>query len=58
MVSIEFVAADASEFQLDQRFPFIFMLMNAFQFLLTREAQEAMLACVLEHLQLERLFPV
>jgi SAM-dependent methyltransferase len=50
-VAIEWVVADARDFHLQQQFPFIFMLMNAFQFLLTREDHEAMLACVREHLQ-------
>ncbi|MBZ0301048.1 MAG: class I SAM-dependent methyltransferase [Anaerolineae bacterium] len=49
-VSVEWVAADARSFHLHQQFPFIFMLMNAFQFLLTREDHEAMFACVREHL--------
>ena len=55
-VSIEWVVADARDFHLQQQFPFIFMLMNAFQFLLTREDHEAMLACVREHLQPEGYF--
>ena len=50
-VSIDFVVGDARSFQLNQQFPLIFMLMNAFQFLLTREDHEAMLARVREHLQ-------
>ena len=50
-VAIDWVVADARDFHLQQQFPFIFMLMNAFQFLLTREDHEAMLACVREHLQ-------
>ncbi len=48
---IEFVVADARAFHLGKQFPGIYMLMNAFQFLLTRQDYEAMLACVLEHLQ-------
>src|SRR5688572_29995925 len=36
-VPIEWVVADARTFQLQKQFPCIFMLMNAFQFLLTRE---------------------
>ncbi|MBI1257115.1 MAG: methyltransferase domain-containing protein [Chloroflexi bacterium] len=50
-LSVEWVVADARSFQLNQQFPLIFMLMNAFQFLLTREDHEAMLARVREHLQ-------
>lgn len=49
-VSIEFVVGDARSFQLEKQFPFIFMLMNAFQFLPTRADHEAMLARVREHL--------
>ncbi len=50
-VSIEWVVADARTFDVQKQFPFIFMLMNAFQFLLTREDYEAMLARVGAHLQ-------
>ena len=49
-VSIEWVVADARAFHLKKQFRFIFMLMNAFQFLHTRQDYEAMLACVREHL--------
>jgi len=49
-VSIEWVVADARAFQLGKQFPFIFMLMNAFQFLPTRADHEAMFARVREHL--------
>lgn len=49
-VSIEWVVADACDFHLNRQFPFIFMLMNAFQFVLTREGQESMFACIREHL--------
>ncbi|MEO8393910.1 MAG: class I SAM-dependent methyltransferase [Chloroflexota bacterium] len=49
-LSIEYVVADARDFHLGKQFPCIFMLMNAFQFLLTRADHEAMLACVREHL--------
>lgn len=50
-VSIEWLVADARSFELGRQFPFIFMLMNAFQFLPTRTDHEAMLARVQEHLQ-------
>jgi SAM-dependent methyltransferase len=50
-VSAEWVVADARDFHLGKRFPFIFMLMNAFQFLPARQDHEAMFACVREHLQ-------
>jgi SAM-dependent methyltransferase len=49
-VAVEWVVADARAFQLGRQFPFIFMLANAFQFFLTREDQEAMLARVRAHL--------
>jgi len=49
-VTIDWVVADARAFHLDKQSPFIFMLMNAFQFLLTRADHEAMLARVREHL--------
>jgi len=55
-VSIDFVVADARNFHLNKQFPFIFMIMNAFQFLHTREDHEAMLACVREHLQSKGYF--
>jgi len=55
-VSIEWVVADARTFQLQKQFPFIYMLENAFQFFLTREDQEAMLARVREHLHPEGCF--
>jgi 2-polyprenyl-3-methyl-5-hydroxy-6-metoxy-1,4-benzoquinol methylase len=50
-VAVEWVVADARAFRLDRPFPFIFMLENVFQFLLTRADQEAMLARVREHLR-------
>src|SRR5829696_1520842 len=50
-LSIEWVVADARTFQLQKQFPGIYMLMNAFQFILTREDQEALFARVREHLQ-------
>jgi|SRR5579859_802233 len=49
-LSIEWVVADARTFQLQQQFPFIYMLENVFQFFLMRADQEAMLARVREHL--------
>lgn len=49
-VSIDWAVADARDFHLGKRFPFVFMLMNAFQFLYTRDDHEKMLACVREHL--------
>jgi SAM-dependent methyltransferase len=49
-VTVEWVVADARAFSLGRQFPFSFMLANAFQFFLTREDQEAMLARVREHL--------
>src|SRR5579884_1316333 len=49
-VSIEWVVADARTFRLSKQFSFIYMLENVFQFFLTREDQEAMLARVREHL--------
>jgi SAM-dependent methyltransferase len=55
-VSIEWVVADARMFQLQKQFSFIYMLENAFQFFLTREDQEAMLARVQEHLLPEGCF--
>jgi SAM-dependent methyltransferase len=48
--SIDRVVADARTFHLQKQFPFIYMLENVFQFFLTREDQEAMLARVQEHL--------
>jgi SAM-dependent methyltransferase len=55
-VSIDWVVADARTFHLQKQFPFIYMLENVFQFFLTREDQEAMLARVREHLQPEGCF--
>ena len=55
-VSVEWVVADARTFHLQKRFPFAFMLCNAWQFFLTREDQEALLACVREHLLPEGCF--
>src|SRR5882762_2196134 len=55
-VSIEWVVSDARTFHLQKQFPFIYMLENVFQFFLTREDQEAMLARVREHLLPEGCF--
>ena len=55
-VAIDWTVADARDFHLNQQFPFVFMLMNAFQFLLTRADHEAMLACVREHLRPDGYF--
>ncbi len=55
-VSVEWVVADARTFRLQKQFPFVFMLCNAWQFFLTREDQEAMLARVREHLLPEGCF--
>ena len=55
-VSLEWVVADARSFHLDKQFPFIYMVMNAFQFILTRQDQEAMFACVREHLHPDGCF--
>jgi 2-polyprenyl-3-methyl-5-hydroxy-6-metoxy-1,4-benzoquinol methylase len=50
-LSIEWVVADGRAFHLQKQFAFIFMVCNAWQFFLTREDQESMLACVREHLR-------
>lgn len=55
-LSIDFVVADARAFQLQRQFPFIYMLENVFQFFLTRQDQEAMLARACEHLTPEGCF--
>ena len=55
-VTIEWLVADARVFHLGKRFPLVFMLMNAFQFLLTRADQEALFARVRERLQPEGYF--
>jgi SAM-dependent methyltransferase len=49
-LSIEWVVSDARTFHLQKQFPFIYMLEHVFQFFLTREDLEAMLARVREHL--------
>jgi 2-polyprenyl-3-methyl-5-hydroxy-6-metoxy-1,4-benzoquinol methylase len=55
-VSIEWAVADARTFHLHRQFTFIYMLGNAFQHFLTRADQEALLACVREHLRPEGCF--
>lgn len=55
-LSIDWVLSDARTFHLGKQFPFIYMLENVFQFFLTREDQEAMLARVWEHLLSEGCF--
>jgi 2-polyprenyl-3-methyl-5-hydroxy-6-metoxy-1,4-benzoquinol methylase len=49
-VAVEWVVSDARSFHLGKQFPFAFMIMNAFQFLPTRQDYEAMLGCIREHL--------
>lgn len=55
-VSVEWGVSDARTFHLQKQFPFAFMLCNAWQFFLTREDQEALLARVREHLLTEGCF--
>ena len=55
-VSIDWVVADARTFHLQKQFPFIYKLENEYQFFLTREDQEALLAGVREHLLPEGCF--
>lgn len=55
-LSIDFVVADARTFSLQKQFRFIYMLENAFQFFLTRQDQEGLLARVREHLQPDGYF--
>jgi SAM-dependent methyltransferase len=50
-LSIEWVQADARTSHLDRQFRFIFESVATFQHLLERADQEAMLACVYEHLE-------
>ena len=49
-------SADARTFRLQKQFPFMYMLGNAFQFFLTREDQEALLARAREHMHPEGCF--
>ncbi|MEZ4869743.1 MAG: class I SAM-dependent methyltransferase [Caldilineaceae bacterium] len=53
---IRWVEADVRDFQLHQRYAFIFARGDVFNFMLTRPDQEAMLACVREHLADEGQF--
>jgi 2-polyprenyl-3-methyl-5-hydroxy-6-metoxy-1,4-benzoquinol methylase len=55
-ISVEWVVADARTFQLSKQFPFIYMLGNAFQHILTRADQEALLSRIQEHLAPEGCF--
>jgi SAM-dependent methyltransferase len=55
-LTVEWVVADGRTFQLQTQFSCIFMLMNVFQFFLTRQDQEALLARVREHLRLDGFF--
>ncbi len=55
-ISIDWMVADARSFHLRKQFSFIYMLGNAFQHFLTRMDQEALLACVREHLHPEGSF--
>ena len=55
-LSVEWVVADARTFHLAKQFRLTYMLAHAFQFFLTREDQEAMLARVREHLHTEGCF--
>jgi SAM-dependent methyltransferase len=53
---IEWIVADARNFHLGKQFSFIYMLEHAFQFFLTRQDIEALLACAREHLLPEGCF--
>jgi SAM-dependent methyltransferase len=53
---IRWVEADVRDFHLNRRYAFIFARGDVFNFLLTRTDQEAMLACVREHLADEGQF--
>lgn len=55
-LSVEWVVADARTFDLQTRFPFIYMVGNAFQHFLTRADQEALLGRVHAHLPPEGCF--
>jgi SAM-dependent methyltransferase len=50
ILPIRWIEADVRNFHLDRRYPFIFARGDVFNFMLTRTDQEAMLACVSEHL--------
>lgn len=49
-LAIRWVAADIRAFHLNQLYSFVFARCGVFDFMLTRQDQEAMLACVREHL--------
>ena len=49
-LSVRWVEADMRDFHLKQRYGFVFARGGVFDFLLTRQDQEAMMACVREHL--------
>lgn len=53
---IQWVEGDTRAFQLGRRFPLIFARGAVFDFMLTRLDQEAMLACVREHLTADGVF--
>ena len=55
-LSIHLVEADARQFHLDKRFPFIYITGNAFQAFLRRADQERFLASVKHHLAPQGLF--
>jgi SAM-dependent methyltransferase len=55
-VSVEWVVTDARTFDLGRRFPFSYMVGNAFQFFHTRQDQEGLLARVREHLHPDGCF--
>ncbi|MEZ4669496.1 MAG: class I SAM-dependent methyltransferase [Anaerolineae bacterium] len=53
---VQWHVADCRSFQLDERFALITMTGNSFQAFLTRPDQEAVLACIREHLQAGGIF--
>jgi cyclopropane fatty-acyl-phospholipid synthase-like methyltransferase len=53
---IDWVQADARDFDLGRRFDLVFMTGHAFQAFLTREDQDRMLSCVKHHLTAHGLF--
>jgi len=55
-LSIRWLEGDARRFDLDRKFKFIYLTGNAFQALLKREDQEALLASVKRHLAEDGLF--
>src|SRR5262245_16552813 len=50
LLPIQWVEADVRDFHLGRRYALIFARGNVFNFMLTRHDQEALLACVREHL--------